>query len=215
MISSTIASKIISCLDEVLPGPNDKQKLIAQCYDGAAVMSGCNRGVQTIVKQSYPNSHYVHCYAHQLNLILQQAVSQIPQMRLFFANINGFSVFFSRSPKRVEYLDKSVARRIPRSSQTRWNFQSRIVETVHRHQHDLVACFEEILDNWNGDQLTVREASGLLNWLQDKDFLLYLEFFHRIFPHVEILFAQLQKRGIDPAFIQGCITNFISAMNNE
>ena len=136
-------------------------------------------------------------------------------MRLFFANLNGFSVFFSRSAKRVEYLDKSVARRIPRSSQTRWNFHSRIFETVHRHQHDLVACFEEITASWNGDQLTVREASGLLHWLQDKDFLLYLEFFHRIFPHVEILFAQLQKRGIDPAFIQGCIANFVDAMNSE
>lgn len=178
-------------------------------------MRGCNRGVQTIVKQSYPNSHYVHCYAHQLNHILQQAVSQIPQMRVFFANLNGFSAFFSRSPKRVEYLDKHVARRIPRSAQTRWNFQSRIVGTVHRYQNDLVECFEDMTANWNGDQVTVRKASGLLHWLLDKDFLLYLQFFNRIFPHVEILFAQLQKRGIDPAFIQSCIANFVDAINNE
>ena len=164
-------------------------------------MSGCNRGVQTIVKQSYPYSHYVHCYAHQLNLILQQAVSQIPEMRLFFANLNGFSVLFSRSAKQVEYLDTRVARRSLRSSQTRWDFHSRIVETVHRYQHDLVVCFEEITACWNGDQLTVREASGLLHWLQEKDFLFYLDFFLRLFPHVEILFAQLQKGGIDPAFI--------------
>ena len=45
--ASTISSIIISCLDEVLPNPEDKQKLAARCYDGAAVMSGCNRGVQT------------------------------------------------------------------------------------------------------------------------------------------------------------------------
>ena len=72
-----------------------------------------------------------------------------------------------------------------------------------------------MIANWNGDQVTVREASGLLHWLLDKDFFCYLEFFNRNFPHVEILFAQLQKRGIDPAFIQSCITNFVDAINNE
>eukprot|EP00795_Rhopilema_esculentum_P005495 gene5495-673_t len=213
--ANTISSRIIASLEEVLPNPEDKQKLIAQCYDGAAVMSGCNNGVQTIVKQSYANAHYVHCYAHQLNLILQQAVSQISQIRLFFANLNGFSVFFSRSPKRVEYLDKYVARRIPRSAQTRWNFQSRIIDTVYRYQNDLVECFQDIIANWNGDQHTIREASGLLHWLQDNNFLLFLEFFQRVFPHVEILFAQLQKRQIDPTFIKNCITSFVDAINKE
>ena len=50
--ANAISSRIISCLDEVLPHPEDKQKLVAQCYDGAAVISGRIRGVQTIVKQS-------------------------------------------------------------------------------------------------------------------------------------------------------------------
>ena len=149
--ANTISSRIIASLEEVLPNPEDKQKFIAQCYDGAAVMSGCNNSVETIVKQSYANAYCVHCYAHQLNLILHQAVSQISQIRLFFANLDGFSVFFSRSPKRVEYLDKYVARRIPRSAQTRWNFQSRIIDTVYRCQNDLVECFKDIIANWNGD----------------------------------------------------------------
>ena len=136
-------------------------------------------------------------------------------MRLFFAYLNGFSVFFSRSPKRVEYFDKYAGRRIPRSSQTRWNFQSRIVATVHQFQHELVECLKDIIAIWNGDQITIREASGLLGWIQDKGFLLYLEFFSKIFPHVEILFAQLQKRQIDPSFIQSSIENFVTAVNNE
>ena len=46
-----------------------------------------------MVKEAYPNVHYVNCYAHQLNLILQQAVSKINSVRLFFANLNAFSVF--------------------------------------------------------------------------------------------------------------------------
>ena len=213
--ANTISSQILACLDIVLPRDDDKNKLIAQCYDGAAVMSGRQRGVQTIVKEKYPNAHYVHCYAHQLNLILQQAVSQVSSIRVFFANLNGFSVFFSRSPKRVAYLDECVARRIPRSVQTRWNFQSRIVSTVYRYREDLVNCLKEIIVSWKGDQTTVREASGLLHWLQDKDFLLFLDFFNKLMPHVDILYAQLQKHNMDPVSVKNSIDGFVLAINNE
>ena len=74
--AENISANVISCLNSVLPNTHDKQKLVAQCYDGASVMSGQHRGVQSIVKEAYPNAHYVHCYAHQLNLVLQQATSK-------------------------------------------------------------------------------------------------------------------------------------------
>ena len=74
-----ISPRFISCLDEAHSHFESKKKLIAQCYDRAAVISGCNRDVQTIVKQSYPICYFVHCYGNQLNVMLQKAVSQIPQ----------------------------------------------------------------------------------------------------------------------------------------
>ena len=74
--AENISANVISCLNSVLPNAHDKQKLVAQCYDGASVMSGQHRGVQSIVQEAYPNAHYVHCYAHQLNLVLQQAISK-------------------------------------------------------------------------------------------------------------------------------------------
>ena len=178
------------------------------------IMSGLHRGVQSIVKGAYPNAHYVHCYAHQLNLVLQQAVSQITSVRMFFANLNTFSVFFSRSPKRVSCPDDCVARRIPRSVQTRWNFQSRIISTVFEHKDDLIKCFELIINAWKRDQVSVHSASGLLHWLQYRGFSTYLEFFHQLMPHVNILYAQLQKRQIYSTFIQTCLQNFVKSVNN-
>ena len=56
---ATISSNVLNCLNSILPGSHDKQKLVAQCYDGASVMSGQHRGVQSIVKDAYPNAHYV------------------------------------------------------------------------------------------------------------------------------------------------------------
>jgi len=44
--------------------------IIAQSYDGAAVMSGCKNGIQTKIKQKHPEAIYIHCMAHKLNLVV-------------------------------------------------------------------------------------------------------------------------------------------------
>lgn len=47
----------------------DKNAYIAQCYDGASVMSGCNNGIQEKFRQEEPHALYIHCYARRLNLV--------------------------------------------------------------------------------------------------------------------------------------------------
>ncbi len=60
-------------LQEINSLLSNKQKLIAQTYDGAAALSGKEKGVQTRIKEVYKNAHYVHSYVHQLNLIIEKA----------------------------------------------------------------------------------------------------------------------------------------------
>ena len=62
--------------------------------------------------------------------------------------------------------------------------------------------------------MSVRKASGFLWWLKDKELLLFLKFFSQLIPHVDILYAQLQKRQIYPTIIKENIKNFIQAINN-
>ncbi|KAJ4928534.1 hypothetical protein JOQ06_016325 [Pogonophryne albipinna] len=40
-----------------------KDKLVAQCYDGAAVMASGLNGVQAKVKEKIPQALFIHCYA--------------------------------------------------------------------------------------------------------------------------------------------------------
>lgn len=110
-----------------------ESKLIAQTYDGAAVMSGAAAGLQARLRETFPHAHFVHCYAHQLNLIIQQACSCLTPVRVFFANITAFATFFSKSPKRTAVLDEVCGRRIPAAGQTRWNFKSRTVQIGRAH----------------------------------------------------------------------------------
>ncbi|CAM4510443.1 unnamed protein product [Leuciscus chuanchicus] len=202
-IATALKERIASILPE-----DQKSKLICQAYDGASVMGGATAGVQRKVQDVYPNAHYIHCYAHQLNLIMQQATSHISKTRFFFSNIGGFASFFSKSPKRTCFLDKVVAHRLPRSSNVRWNFHSRAINTVFEHREDLIHCFESIQDSGDFDPNTVREAGALAMLLEDDDFKFFLELYHHIMPHVDFLYAKLQKKNIDSVHIKMSIQQF-------
>ncbi|KAL2085016.1 hypothetical protein ACEWY4_020534 [Coilia grayii] len=209
--STSIANVILERLNSLF-SDDDREKLIAQAYDGASVMRGEKAGVQRKVREHFPNAHYVHCYAHQLNLIMQQATSHISKVKVFFSELSGISTFFSRSPKRTSILDQVVTRRLPRASATRWNFNSRIVSTVYENRADLIECFEAIKTSGSFDPLTVREASGYIRMLQDEDFVSFLSIFHSIMPHVDVLYQQLQQKDIDAVLIQRALQKFTSSV---
>ena len=86
---------VVSVVDEY----NLKDKLIAQTYDGAAVMSGNANGLQAKVRQSYPQAYFVHCYSHNLNLVLQQSAAQMKDCSFFFKMLSTLSSFFPINKK--------------------------------------------------------------------------------------------------------------------
>ena len=59
---------------------------------------------------------------------------------MFFNNLSGIPSYFSNSAQRMAVLDEVAHRRIPRSSATRWNFKSRIVQTVYELCDALLEC---------------------------------------------------------------------------
>ncbi|KAK7885958.1 hypothetical protein WMY93_025579 [Mugilogobius chulae] len=196
--AESIAEVILERLNLLVP-PEDKAKVIAQAYDGASVMRGTSGGVQRKIMDIYHNAHYVHCYAHQLNLIMQQATSKISKVAAFFRTLVGFVLFF-----KITKTNDSCA--------TRWNFHSRSVNTVYEHKDDLLKCFETIRDSGNFDAVTVREAGGFVRMLGDSTFCFLLQLFHKIMPHVDMLFQQLQKRNIDPVYIKAAIQRFTDSI---
>lgn len=196
--TESLTADILSVLNPILE--NSKDKLIAQSYDGAAVMSGRNTGVQARVKEKYNFAHFVHCYAHQLNLIMSKAASKSSQVRLFFGNLQEIPSFFKNSPQRVAVLNRIVGKRIPHDAPTRWNFNIRTVNVVFEHRESMLECMEEI-ENLFSNQTVCSAASSIRRMLQDPKFIFWLTFFHRIMPHTDILYNELQKRKIDPVEI--------------
>uniref|UniRef100_H3ARG5 DUF4371 domain-containing protein n=1 Tax=Latimeria chalumnae TaxID=7897 RepID=H3ARG5_LATCH len=181
--AESIATALLDQLNIVFSEHCDKQKLIAQSYNGASGMRGESGGVQRKVRDRYLTAHYGHCYAHQLNLIMEQAISKISQVKIFFCDLSGFLAFFSCSPKRTEVLNAIVARRLPRGAATHWNFNIRTVNIVYKYREDLLECFKST---------TICEARGFIRMLEDN---------YDIMPHVDMLYSQLQKRDIDTVYV--------------
>jgi hypothetical protein len=67
-------------------------------------MSGNKKGVAKRFKDIVPHSVFVHCYAHKLNLALQDATNQFKYVSDILLIVQNISVFVERSAKRLIFL---------------------------------------------------------------------------------------------------------------
>ncbi|CAH2281680.1 zinc finger MYM-type 1-like [Pelobates cultripes] len=207
--AETIVASFLEKLNVAFPRHDDKAKLIAQSYDGAGVLHGEDGGMARKIKDVYPNAHYVHCYAHQLDLLIQQAASSVPGVRVFFCNLASIAAYFSRSPKRIAVLDEVVSRRLPGATRPPWNFSIRTANVVLEHRQDLIECFKTVLSRAdNFDVMSVSEAKSYAILLEEREFLYFLCLFKEIMPHVDTLYSQLQKTDTSAVFIRNSIKEF-------
>ncbi|XP_056619959.1 zinc finger MYM-type protein 1-like [Triplophysa dalaica] len=189
-----------------------EEKLVAQTYDGAAVMASALNGLQAKVKAVAPSAMFVHCYAHRLNLVLSQGAKSIPSVRVFFANLGGFATFFSHSSKRTALLEEVGCSRLPKSAPTRWNFNSRAVSTVAENREKLLNVFRRIVDAPAMDDDTVRGALGFIGYLENFEFMFFLSTFKAIFSLTDVVFDIVQNKAMDIAFCRKKIDNLLSTL---
>uniref|UniRef100_A0A6P7GRT3 Zinc finger MYM-type protein 1-like n=1 Tax=Diabrotica virgifera virgifera TaxID=50390 RepID=A0A6P7GRT3_DIAVI len=116
--------------DEILKTINSKGLDLSKCrgqgYDGAAVMSGVYNGVQRRIKDKAPNAYFVHCAAHNLNLVVKDAVENNKEICNFFDTIQSVYCFFGHSIVRWEELQSTQQNEsnkkepLKSSNPTRW-----------------------------------------------------------------------------------------------
>lgn len=210
--AQALTDGILSVIDPLIDQNFDK--LVGQSYDGAAAVGAKDKEIQANIKAKYPNAHFVHCYAHQLDVIMAQASSQCNQVRLFFSNIQDVPDFFSNSPERVALLDAIVGGKIARSVPTWWDFESRVVNVVFEYREELIECMEAIEEGKLGTNIIlINQAMSIKRMLQDGRFIFWLTFFQYIMPHVDVLFEELQKRKVDPVELKNAVECFTASMN--
>ena len=76
---------------------------VAQAYDGASVMSGSVSGVQARFREKHLEAVYVHCYAHELNLVLCHTYRAVPEASDLFETLECllFLQCINRKPSEI------------------------------------------------------------------------------------------------------------------
>ncbi len=209
------AQSVFDVLNENMQGYNFKDKLVAQTYDGAAVMASALNGLQAKVKAIAPSAMFVHCYAHRLNLVLSQGAKCLPECRIFFASLSGFATFFSKSTKRTSFLESAGCSRLPRNAPTRWNFTSRIVSTVANNYDGLLQTFDNIIADTTMDDDTLDCAKGFVRKLEDFEFVFMLYTYEQIFSETDVVFDIVQQRAMDVLYCKKRIESLLAFVKEK
>lgn len=83
--------------------------LVGQVYDVASVMSSNRNGVQSKVAEKYPNTMYVRCRSHVLNLAMSSGCKAVQSIQDLF-DVSKLTRFLNGSAKRKEiFFQTAVA----------------------------------------------------------------------------------------------------------
>jgi hypothetical protein len=191
--ADSIFNLIKSVLEEELK--LDLQLMVAQSFDGAATMAGAKSGVAKRFLEKVPHVVFVHCYAHKLNLALQDATNQIKSVSDVLLIIQNVSVFVERSAKRhalFEHLQGDEKKRtLQNFCTTRWSSRYLALKSfVNLYKYLLT--FLEIVDDDN-DKSIGATARGFLKQVKTFNFVFYCKILLVLFEKTHILSKFLQK----------------------
>ncbi|XP_046746400.1 zinc finger MYM-type protein 1-like [Diprion similis] len=195
--------------------------ILAQSYDGASVMSGQNRGLQAIIKETHPHAIYIHCLAHKLNLVVVDSCANVSLAKTFFNGLEALYIHFSQpghhaSLKKLQStLGINTNREMGSLSTTRWSCRYENCKALLTNYEAIKLALEQEITK-NRDKHTV-EALGLLTIITKPEFVVSLHTFHSVLAIVNVLskFFQTQNATLGQAsdLIESTIGTFEACRN--
>ena len=174
--------------------------LIALGADGASVMSGCNEGVYSKLKRSFPWLIYIHCTAHRLNLIVLTYLKSISVAKGLFdvyqSLHNVFNVaknreIFEETQKEVYPNEHMVSAKS--LTDTRWSCRFLALDTIYRKLKALLISLQKV-STTNSSYAEV--AAGLYHKILSSKFIISLVFLHEVLGKIQTLILCMQEKNI-------------------
>ena len=157
-------------------------KLVGQGYDGGSNMKGANQGVQAHIARLNPSALFTHCYCHNLNRALINAVSTSDNRiaRNFFGTVEVLYAFVEGSALRHAYfIDRQFETNgtklhLKGLSETRWNCRA---ASLQRWEKGVLKAALETIEHvadTTSDGETRGKAVGLLSSVGKFEFIVCL-----------------------------------------
>jgi hypothetical protein len=170
-----------------------------QAYNGAANMQGIRKGVATQIRNECPAALPVHCFAHSLNICLQDAEREITLIRDAIDLVREISQLIRYSPKRSHLFNEKLAQSertgvsIKPLCPTRWTAQTAAIEAVLKDYSILIDAMQEIQDSTR-DEYGLK-ANGMTA-LEKFDTLFGLKLSYLLFGAAEDVSRCLQAKDL-------------------
>ena len=180
-------------------------KCIGQAYDGAANMSGVHNGLQALMKKETNHCLYVHCFAHSLNLCIQEVAKKCKPLRNCMEFISELVKLIKLSPKRLNLFEttrKEITFASDDESQlsypalrtlcpTRWTVRHSAINSIIKNYQALESTLQ-VVEQGHDDHAA--KAEGLLTKMETFELFFSLKLAYRIFSAAEQFSINLQTK---------------------
>ena len=186
--AKTIASKIF---DDFAHKKLPKEMIFSQCHDGASVMSGIHNGVQAQVSAEVGRPvPYVHCFAHQLHLVVVHSLSSV-DVKEFFSLHQELYKFLQKGRVAEEYKGSTFKRLLDQ----RWSGHYESVMSFLKNADDIRDMLVALTESTDS---TVRvKAVGLQVLFANPAHDVVAKILNKVFEIVHPLNLQLQQKKVD------------------
>ena len=193
-----------------------------QGYDGASNFMGHLNGVARKFQDEVPQAVPVHCFAHCLNLSLQDSCRQLKPVRDAMDLVKEISALITNSPKRQNIFEKiqsdfGISSKAVRPlCPTRWTVRTGAIGAVLENYEALQETMEEI--NVSGNDDYSRRAGGVVSLMNKFETYFGLEVSHMLFAATEQLSTNIQYNDScvkDAVYGSKMISSFLDRQRNK
>jgi len=217
-VSETTSACLKSNIDDLFAKYKLSWKQVrGQGYDGASNMRGEFNGLRALIMRENSSAYYVHCFAHQLQLVIVAVAKKNDDIDDFFDMISLLLNVAGASCKRKDMIRQSQQERVKkaigsgqictgtglnqeqslqRPGDTRWCSHYKTLKSLNSLFPSIIEVLQYVEKDGPNDKKR-RQARGLLDYLKDFDFVFHLHLMLIILGHANSLSLYLQRKDQD------------------
>ncbi|XP_058215291.1 uncharacterized protein LOC131326509 [Rhododendron vialii] len=217
-VTSTSALSLKNAIEDLFSTHNlSISRLRGQGYDGASNMQGEFNGLKSLILQENECAYYVHCFAHQLQLVLVALAKNHFHIADFFALVSNIVNVVGASCKRHDVLRENRAAQIikafslddiasgkglnqettlSRASDTRWGSHYGTLLRVVTMFNSVIDVLDVVVEDASSSDQKL-EAFHLLKGMQFFDFVFNLHLMKSVLGITNDLLQALQRKDQD------------------
>ena len=202
-------------------------RCIGQAYDGASNMSGVRNGVKALVKKEVGHCLYVHCFAHGLNLSVQEVTKKCELLRNCRDFIYQLVQLIKYSPKRLTLFetlckditmssgDSSVSPALRTFCPTHWTVRHSAIYSILKNYETPMYTLDIVQ---RGHDEYAAKAKGLLIHMESFSMFFSLKLAYLVYTPAQQFSTNLQARDtIASEALKGAslLSSRYSSLRNE